>query len=54
VLDDGPHLSYAVQWVLFALVAIGGWWTFLRREAEESGAAENVDDSERADAPTAP
>jgi cytochrome oxidase assembly protein ShyY1 len=36
VLDDGPHLSYAVQWVLFALVAVGGWWTFLRREAEEA------------------
>jgi cytochrome oxidase assembly protein ShyY1 len=36
VLDDGPHLSYAVQWVLFAAVAIGGWWTFLRREAEEA------------------
>jgi cytochrome oxidase assembly protein ShyY1 len=38
VLDDGPHLSYAVQWVLFALVAVGGWWTFLRREAEEATA----------------
>jgi cytochrome oxidase assembly protein ShyY1 len=35
VLDDGPHLSYAVQWVLFALVAVGGWWTYLRREAED-------------------
>ena len=50
VLDDGPHLSYAVQWVLFALVAIGGWWTFLRREAEEATATE---DTERAEAPTA-
>jgi cytochrome oxidase assembly protein ShyY1 len=39
VLDDGPHLSYAVQWVLFALVAVGGWWTFLRREAEEAAEA---------------
>jgi cytochrome oxidase assembly protein ShyY1 len=51
VLDDGPHLSYAVQWVLFALVAIGGWWTFLRREAEEATASP---DAERAEAPTAP
>jgi cytochrome oxidase assembly protein ShyY1 len=50
VLDDGPHLSYAVQWVLFALVAVGGWWTFLRREAEEATATE---DAERAEAPTA-
>src|SRR5207237_8777401 len=36
VLDDGPHLSYAVQWLLFAAVAIGGWWTYLRRESEEA------------------
>lgn len=34
-LDDGPHLSYAVQWVLFALVAVGGWWTYMRRAAED-------------------
>ena len=40
VLDDGPHLSYAVQWVLFAIVGIGGWWTFLRREAEEEAERE--------------
>jgi cytochrome oxidase assembly protein ShyY1 len=50
VLDDGPHLSYAVQWVLFALVAVGGWWTFLRREAEEATATE---DGERAEIPSA-
>ena len=24
VLDDGPHLSYAVQWFCFAAIAIGG------------------------------
>jgi surfeit locus 1 family protein len=24
VLDDGPHLGYAVQWFCFALVALGG------------------------------
>ena len=23
-LDDGPHLSYAIQWFSFALIAIGG------------------------------
>ena len=23
-LDEGPHLSYAVQWVLFAVIAVGG------------------------------
>ena len=57
VLDDGPHLSYAVQWVLFALVAVGGWWTFLRREADEAGTPQPVAADgahERAEAPTAP
>jgi surfeit locus 1 family protein len=24
-LDDGPHMSYAIQWFSFALIAIGGW-----------------------------
>jgi len=60
VLDDGPHLSYAVQWVLFAMVAVGGWWTFLRREAEEEADAaghgvrpDSADGAEGADsAPT--
>lgn len=23
-LDEGPHLSYAVQWVIFAIIAVGG------------------------------
>lgn len=23
-LDDGPHLSYAIQWFVFAVIAIGG------------------------------
>jgi cytochrome oxidase assembly protein ShyY1 len=49
VLDDGPgegHLSYAVQWLLFAGVAVGGWWVFLRREKDErdAAAAAPVDD----------
>lgn len=24
-LDEGPHMSYAIQWFSFALIAIGGW-----------------------------
>ena len=35
-IDDGPHLSYAVQWFLFASVAVVGWWIFVRREADEA------------------
>jgi cytochrome oxidase assembly protein ShyY1 len=49
VLDDGPHLSYAVQWVLFAMVGIGGWWTFLRREAEEEAERAALDAERAAD-----
>ena len=32
-LDDGPHLSYAGQWMLFAACAIGGWILVVRRTA---------------------
>ncbi|MFA7323813.1 MAG: SURF1 family protein [Candidatus Nanopelagicales bacterium] len=43
-IDEGQNISYAVQWLLFALVAIVGWFIFLRREA--------IDDARRAAAPT--
>ena len=33
--DELQNVSYAVQWLLFAAVAIGGWFYFLRREAKE-------------------
>lgn len=32
-LDGGPHLSYAAQWAIFSLIAIGGYPMILRREA---------------------
>jgi cytochrome oxidase assembly protein ShyY1 len=34
-LSEGPHLAYAVQWFLFASIAIGGFWYLLVREARE-------------------
>lgn len=34
-VSDGPHLSYAVQWFLFAVVAVGGWAALLNREARD-------------------
>lgn len=40
VIDEGRNISYAVQWVIFALVALVGWFFFLRREAGEDAAAE--------------
>ena len=34
-IDEVRNVSYAVQWILFALVALVGWFYFLRREARE-------------------
>lgn len=31
-LDDGPHLSYAIQWFAFAVIAVGGGLIFLLRK----------------------
>ena len=33
--DEFQNISYAIQWLLFAGVAIAGWFFFLRREARE-------------------
>ena len=30
--SNGPHLSYTVQWLFFALCAVGGWIALARRE----------------------
>lgn len=40
VIDEGRNFSYAVQWVIFAVIALVGWFYFLRREAREDAAAE--------------
>lgn len=32
-VSEGQNLSYALQWLAFAFVAMGGWWFMLRREA---------------------
>lgn len=39
-IDEGRNVSYAVQWILFAVVALVGWFYFLRRESREDAAAE--------------
>ena len=36
-LDEGPHLSYAVQWFLFAAVVAVGYPLLLRRRARQAG-----------------
>lgn len=35
VIDETQNISYALQWLVFAAVAVIGWWYFLRREARE-------------------
>lgn len=42
-LSEGPHLSYAVQWFLFAAVGVVGYPLLLRRRAREKPAAERGD-----------
>jgi len=39
-LSDGPHLSYAVQWIFFAVVAVVGFVVLVRRESEYAAAEE--------------
>ena len=34
-LDDGPHLSYAVQWFIFTICAAAGWIAVVRRQLRE-------------------
>ncbi|CAB4959202.1 unannotated protein [freshwater metagenome] len=31
-LDNGPHLSYAMQWIIFAAIAVAGFVLLVRRE----------------------
>jgi surfeit locus 1 family protein len=35
--DEGPHLSYAIQWFGFAVVGVVGYWMLIRRAAHRSG-----------------
>jgi len=50
-LDEGPYLSYWFQWWLFCVIAIGGWVTIIRREAQhrDREAAEAADEDEYED-----
>ena len=34
-IDETQNISYAVQWLVFAAIALSGWFFFLRREARE-------------------
>ncbi len=34
-LDEGPHLSYALQWFTFSIIAIGGLFVFVRNDIRD-------------------
>jgi cytochrome oxidase assembly protein ShyY1 len=34
-LDEGPHLSYAIQWFLFTVIGLCGWPLLVRRSARD-------------------
>jgi surfeit locus 1 family protein len=40
-LSDGPHLSYAMQWFAFALIALVGGVAWVRRRARRNGTGES-------------
>jgi len=44
VLDDGPHLSYAIQWFIFTTIAIVGYPLILRRKARDKEKEKDDDD----------
>ena len=44
--NDGPHLSYAIQWFIFASVGAIGWPLLLLKTARSGG-----DEPEEADEP---
>jgi surfeit locus 1 family protein len=35
-LDEGPHMSYAIQWFSFAIIAVVGMYFFLRASPDKS------------------
>lgn len=36
-VDEGTHLSYAIQWILFAAIAFGGLGWAIRRDLRDAG-----------------
>lgn len=44
-LDDGPHLSYAVQWFIFSALAVVGWILVVRKTAKGSPEIVAVDET---------
>ena len=39
-IDEGPHRSYALQWIFFAIMTVIGWIILVRKETQETRSAE--------------
>jgi cytochrome oxidase assembly protein ShyY1 len=48
-LGEGPHLSYAVQWFIFSVIAVVGYPLVLRRVVQRRG--REVDDEDDEESP---
>jgi cytochrome oxidase assembly protein ShyY1 len=44
-LDEGPHLSYAIQWFCFSALAVVGWVLVVRKTAHGSPEIVGVDET---------
>ena len=44
-LDEGPHLSYAIQWFIFSVLAVIGWILVVRKTAKGSPEIVGVDET---------
>jgi len=54
-LNEGSHLSYALQWAAFCLIILAGWFVLLRKTfltEQEEAAAENKKKAQPSDEPT--
>lgn len=49
-LDDGPHLSYAIQWAIFSACAVIGWVLAVRSSARKQSGRERSSTSRRGQA----
>ena len=58
-LDEGPHLSYAVQWFIFSIAVVVGWvlavrWSVAKRRYDATRPASGAPVSPAADVPAPP
>jgi cytochrome oxidase assembly protein ShyY1 len=50
VLDEGPHLSYTLQWFVFALLALIAFVALLRQEARQEAGIAPIEKTKKTDA----